>query len=131
MELILDLLSLLNEDVHHHINFLPDVVGLLFEELEHVVASHELVLKYFNLLIYGRAHIINFTSGKLRGVLASLCLTNFVLVEHISLTWESRVAENCNSWALIIMHYSVQTVSFKFVDLWATIDFLLFKWAML
>ena len=43
MEVVLDDLSLLNQDIHHYIDLLSDLVGLLLEQLKQIVASHQLI----------------------------------------------------------------------------------------
>ena len=55
----------------------------------------------------------------------------FVLLKEICFTWKSRLAKNSNSWALIVVDYCVETVSCKFVNLWATVDFFEFEWTIL
>ena len=40
MDLILNNLSLLNQDIHHDINLLPDLVSLFLEHLQQIVASY-------------------------------------------------------------------------------------------
>ena len=48
MELILDDLRLLDQDIHHHVYLLSDLVCLFLEELQHIVPSDELILKRAN-----------------------------------------------------------------------------------
>jgi hypothetical protein len=59
MELILDNLRLLNKHVHHDINLLPDLVGFLLEQLEEVIACHELVLQLTDLLVHRRGDVVD------------------------------------------------------------------------
>ena len=44
---------------------------------------------------------------------------------------ESALAKDSDSWRHLVVGDRVQTVSCKFVDLWATVDLLLFEWAIL
>ena len=132
VELILNLLSLFDKNIHHYINLLSDMVCFLFEQLKHIIASNQLVLQAFDLLVDRGAHIIDFTAGELRSILASICLAHIsLLIEDVGLAGEGRVTKNCNSWTFIVMDNGVQAIRCKFVDLGTTIYFLLFEWAIL
>ena len=45
MQLILHYFGLLNEHVHHNVYLLTDLVSLLFEHLQQVIASYQLILQ--------------------------------------------------------------------------------------
>ena len=45
MQLILHNFGLLDEHVHHNVYLLTDLVSLLFEHLQQVIASYQLILQ--------------------------------------------------------------------------------------
>lgn len=51
VQFVLDDLRFLDKDIHHHVNFLPNLVSVLFEKLEQIVALHKSVFKCLYLLI--------------------------------------------------------------------------------
>lgn len=59
MQLVLNHLGLLNQYIHHHVNFFSDLVGLFFEQLENVVALDQIVLQTLDLLRHTRRHVID------------------------------------------------------------------------
>jgi hypothetical protein len=52
-------LRLLNQDVHHHIDLLPYLVGLLLENLKQVVPIHQSVLQSLDLLVDVGGNIVD------------------------------------------------------------------------
>ena len=59
MQLVLHNFRLLDQNIHHDIYLLPDLVGLLLEQLQQVVPCDKLVLQGLNLFIDRAADIVD------------------------------------------------------------------------
>lgn len=113
VKLILNDFSFFDENVHHDVNFLSNLISIFFEKLEDVVALNKRIFKLFYLLVHRTWNVVNLAThwehlwvgnAQYLRIVSTCSRACLQLTLEIGLTWECTLTQNSYSWTIFVIY---------------------------